>query len=131
MSTPKFKTGKTRIFKTFKDGRIKIAVAETEKGEYFFVDENDEPFHKEPFITALSFDSNGTAAVSDSTGHYHVGLDFRPLYEKRFIRTFGFKKDGHALVHTSLGKTDPEIAFISMSGEEVALEDLGEKVLVH
>jgi hypothetical protein len=60
------------------------------------------PFYEPRFLEVLSFHAPGIAAVRDSSGAFHVGLDGAPLYPQRYQRTFGFY-EGRATVMASDG----------------------------
>lgn len=107
-------------------GEVAIAISKDEKNySYVLLQEGDDvsPLHSNFFESALSFDKNGTATVSDSDGYYHVHVvdsQVVPLYEKRFKRVFPYKPDNVALVEGEDGKT----FFIDMEGEEISLAEM-------
>lgn len=73
-------------------------------------------FNRNNFITFLNFHPPGVAAVSDSSGAYHINRKGNPIYNERFFKTFGFY-DGLAAVQSHDG-----CYHIDISGKQVYTE---------
>lgn len=60
-----------------------------------------QPLFDKQFTTALNFHKEGLAAVTDTSGAYHIDITGKPIYNKRHLRTFGYYYNKAAVIDTS------------------------------